>query len=311
MNPYLLPGTANRPHAPLCPFETTEHEKYYVPVDNTQVAFERFREEIGDAESLRQEGRLVVATGQQGCGKTSLINRCATWLAEALPHGEIISLVDESSASDPIEHRLTLVYECLLADLAERRVLTTEQLQELAERRDNLELGYRTLSSRLDALESDLVLIVVLPPSEDLVREIEHYARFARRKILFFAESSYVDYVDRHWAQIRRACRAEPVLLKVGPLEDGDGWLFAQSRQELHPDAGVYPKVSEETMLRVTTRGYPTSIGQLQTLLHGVYEDLRRRSPEDLALRSPELSYEEITDYFFRLMRTPGEDTTR
>ncbi|MGP4020770.1 hypothetical protein [Saccharopolyspora sp. 5N708] len=311
MNPYLVPGTTGRPQAPLCPYETNEHEKYYVPVDNTQAAFERFQEEIGDTASLLHEGRLVVATGQQGCGKTSLINRCAAWLAEHLGYGEIISLVDESSASDPIEHRLTLVYECLLADLARLRVLSSDQLQELAELRDRLDLGYRTLSNRLDALDSGLALIVVLPSSEDLVREIEHYARFARRKILFFAESSYVDYVDRHWAQIRRACRAEPVLLRVGPLDDGDGWLFARARQELHPDAGVYPKVTEETMLRVTTSGYPRSIGQLQTLLHGVYEDLRRRSPEELALRSPELSYEEITDYFFRLMRTPGEDTTR
>ena len=298
MNPYLVPGMEGRPLAPLCPFQVDEHEDYYVPVDHCQQAFEEFQELIGD---VAAQGGLVVTTGQRGCGKTSLINRCANWLSGQLDKAQIISLVDESSPTDPIEYRLRHVFSCVLDDVRSRQLLDADQLKGLEDRTDNLELGYRQLSSLLDP---GTVLIILLPHSEDLTKEIAHYARFTRPRLVFFAESSYPDNVDRRWKDIAEACRVTPLLLRVGPLSEGDGWRFARARQErseLHPDAGVYRRVSEETMQRVTA--LPMSIGQLQNLLHGVYEEQRRDPPADDAL---ELSYEEITDYFFRRSMDAG-----
>jgi len=305
MNPYLVPGLEAGPEGPLCPFRRPEHERYYVPLDNTQQAFEQFQEQIGDLRGLRDEGRLIMVSGQRGCGKTALINRCATWLRDGLDNlgiqGMIFSLTQEGLENQPIQRRMNHVFQCVVDDLWQRELLSKEDhIRGLKERRDDLDLAYRYLSGVLD---DDIVTIVLLPPSADLVREVEGYAKYARKHIVFFVESSFVDSMERSWPDICTASRVSPILLEVGPLRERDGWLFAQARQEHHPIADeMFPRVSEKTMQRVTD-GWETSVGQLQALLFGVYRERSNRPGPEITVTSDEVTYADITSYHFRLTR--------
>lgn len=302
MNPYVVPGLDTRLDGPLCPFRAPEHERYYVPVDNTQRAFEQFQEQMGDLGSLRAEGRLVVVSGQPGCGKTALINRCATWLRDSLDdfdiEGMIFSLDQECLENEAVERRMNHIFKCVMDDLREHQRLSEEDhTAGLKQQRDDLDIAYRYLSN---VLNDNVVAIVLLPPSAELVKEVLAYAKYARASIVFFVESSFAPAIDISWAGICGASRVPPIRLEVGPLAKQDGWLFAEARQEYHPNARTFRKVSEITMQRVTN-GWSTSIGQLQALLSGVYRELNRLlGPEGMAV-SGEVTYEEITDYWFRL----------
>lgn len=304
MNPYLVPGLEARPDGPLCPFHVPDHERYYVPVDNTQEAFEQFQEQMGDLLGLRDEGRLVVVSGQRGCGKTALINRCASWLRDTLGpraiEGKILPLTQECLDSQSIKRRMNHVFQCVVDDLWRHKRLSKEDhIRGLKEQRDDLGIAYRYLSSVLD---DDLVTIVLLPPSEDLVKEVSEYAKYARKNIVFFVESSYVNYMENFWPSIREASRMPPIRLDVGLLGERDGWRFAQARQEHYSDAETFRRVSETTMLRVT-EDWKTSIGQLQALLFGVYRELNDESSLAGKVISDEVTYGEITNYYFRLTR--------
>lgn len=311
MNPYLVPGLEATPNGPLCPFHTPEHERYYVPVDSTKEAFEQFQAQIGDLRGLGDEGRLVVVAGQHGCGKTALINRCATWLRDSLAdldiNCEISSLTQECLTNEPIQHRMDHVFQCVVDDLLKREQLSEEdRVRALKERRDGIDIAYRFLSSALDS--NNVVTIVLLPPSEDLVKEVERYAQYARKSIVFFAESSFVRAIEMSWPAIHSAGRVPPIRLEVGPLRERDGWLFAEARQEYHPNVTTFRKVSEATMRRVTD-GWNTSIGQLQALLFGVYRELNNLlGPEGMVV-SDEVTYSEITNYWFKLTRNENGPT--
>lgn len=304
MNPYLVPGLEARPDGPLCPFRIPEHEDYYVPIDNTQEAFEQFQEQMGDLRGLRDEGRLVVVSGQRGCGKTALINRCATWLQDSLHdldiEGMIFSLSQECQVNDPIKVRMDHVFQCVVDDLWRRRRLSEkDHIEGLKERRDDLGLAYRYLGR---VLNDDLVKIVLLPPSEDLVKEVVDYAKYAHKNIIFFVESSYVENVERSWPDIREASRVSPIRLEVGPLREQDGWLFAQARQEHDPNAQNLRKVSEETA-RLVMHGWKASIRQLQELLFWVYREPSEQSESEGVVKSEEVAYADILKCYFLLTR--------
>lgn len=308
MNPYQVPG----PDAPLCPFHTPEHERYYVPVDNTQEAYEQFQQQMGDLRSLRDEGRLVVVSGQRGCGKTALINRCATWLQKSLGdlgvEGMIFPLTHEGLENQPIDHRKNHIFQCIIDDLWRcGRLSEDDRTKGLREGRDSLDIAYRYLSG---VLADNLVTIALLPPSMDLIKEVEDYAKYARKRIVFFVESSFVDKIEKSWPDICNAGRTTPVRLEVGPLRAHDGWLFTRARQELftqehqthNTKVQNFRRVSKETVYRMTD-GWETSIGQLQALLSDVYQDLDDQTGSERTTASDEITYEDITHHFFKLFR--------
>jgi hypothetical protein len=151
-----------------------------------------------------------------------------------------------------------------------------------------------------DALPDNRIAVILLPPSADLINEITHYADFARHpRIVFFAETDYVDDIERMWPQICTDDRKTPILLKVGPLNTGDGWTYAQARQQIHSADPSFPTVSEETMRRVT-EGRVVSVRTLHSLLYRVYDDLTSQNTwKDLSPLS-EVSFDHIARCFFR-----------
>ncbi|MET8764631.1 hypothetical protein [Lentzea sp. NPDC004782] len=303
-NPYKVPGM--RSHiGPLCPHVDPSHEDYYVPVDHTETAYAVFREALGeDLTTLREEGRLAVALGWDGCGKTSLLNRCAAWVKRKLGQGcHIVSFTGTGRDSEPREVRENRIFKLLIHELGDRGLLEPKQRDELTDASDkgDLDFGY-LYASRWVLKPGNMVLVVLLPRTE-IPREIENYARWAHPNLVFLAESRKVENVDSHWPVIESAHNsAVPIRLDVGTLAKDDGWAFVQSRKGNRTDAPDYPYVSEETIRRVT-EARRLSIGELHKLLYGAYQEVlengARWRSKDTGLRG-EVTFEDLLSFYFR-----------
>lgn len=82
LNPFLQPHWHGFPMRPLCPWKHAAHRDYYALVDNSEKAFHKVTQEMEHVDTLVEDGRLVLVTGDSGCGETALLHRCvdsATW----------------------------------------------------------------------------------------------------------------------------------------------------------------------------------------------------------------------------------------
>jgi hypothetical protein len=302
MNPFALPGMRDNPYQPLRPWKEPAHHDYYVRVDRTEEAYSEFKQRVDGPESLTH-GRLVVVIGGQGCGKSSLVNRCAAWAHSVLRAGgitaEIIDLTMECEDNQSIRDRMTQVCSLITGELALGRRMSRGILSELKARQDSPELLYRYLSGVLNlAAGEGLALVVLLPPSHDLEEEIVRYAGLVHPRLVFFAESSYLEDRGDWRVKLERATRARPappIVLTVGMLQNDDCWRFAHDRLERHDEDRMIPRVSETTMSRVVqARRTAWTIEQLQRLLFGVYGEILQRSAP-----VTEVTFEDITEYYF------------
>lgn len=298
-NPFQIPRMTPDPCQPLRPWEVPAHLDYYVPVDKTEAAFSEFQRQTRSPESLVAHGRLVVVVGGQGCGKTSLINRCTASIHETLVNigvtPVIADLTTEGMSNQTIPDRMRHVCTILIDQLTLEQRLDNNTLDELTGRIDSPERVYPLLSRALKrhADAGDNLAVVVLLPPSDLVSEIIKYAGLVRPRLLFFAESSYLE-AHSGWQSRLPPAPAPPIALAVGILETRDGYVFSEERLRHHGD-GRMPRVSEKTMNKLQDYKPSLTIGQLQRLLFGVYEDLLGRDTP-----VTEVTLEHITEYFFR-----------
>jgi energy-coupling factor transporter ATP-binding protein EcfA2 len=323
MNPYLIPGLKDTPFAPLSPLTHGDHHRFYVAVGGSEAEFRRFQAAMHPVRRLTGEGRLVVVTGESGCGKTSLINRCAAWLRDELTKSDLTAVISNLTKSakpnQPIRLRTEQVIMDVIDDLrAEKHDVRAEEIDILNARIEEIK-RIRNFTGREErqnehialvgrvykhivqvALPDDRVAIILLPPSSDLVSEIIHYADFALHpRIVFFAETDRVDDVQRSWSQIPTNDRMTPILLKVGLLNAGDGWAYAQARQGTNPTGLSFPRVSEETMQRVT-EGNSIPIRRLHWLLYNVYKDLASQNISKDSSPLREVTFDHIARCFYR-----------
>lgn len=146
-------------------------------------------------------------------------------------------------------------------------------------------------------LDDTIVLIILLPPSDDLVEEVIRYAGLARRKLLFFVESSYLD--ARQAQQVERSQHARPpIVLKVDVLDSDGVRLYITERLSRHAENGTYPRMSQGTIRRLAA-GPPRPIAFLQSILSGVYEERRRKVPKRYN-ENHSVSYRDIMEFVFR-----------
>ena len=302
-NPYHVPGMRSR-IGPLCPYTHPAHEQFYVPVDHTEKAFEVFKKALGDnPAALRTEGRLAVALGWDGCGKTSLLNRCAHWVKGRLAQGcHIVPLVDAARDPDAREEREMRVGPLLIHELVARDLVEPKQREDLdkALEKGDLDFGYLYVSKYV--LQPKSVVLVVLLPRTEIPREVENYARRAYPHLAFLAESRKVEAVSSWWPRIESAHEpSSPIRLDVGTLAQGDGWAFVRARKGDRTDAPDYPFVSEETIRRVTV-ARELSIGELHKLLYGTYQEFLERIKESGKIGSPmgEVTLLDLMEFHFR-----------
>jgi hypothetical protein len=292
-NPFSLPGRVD-PREPLDP-RGRDSDKLYLDMDNTEASYRRFRDEFANPGDLQRRGRLVIAAGPEGCGKTALINRCTWWALSALKQvGLTAAVIDaraDAIASHPVEVRVQTVCRRLADRLRNWNFL--QRSEEFRRYRENPE---DVCSYLTDYLVPDTVVIVLLPPSE-VKSELVEYARLSREKLMFFAEVREREQLDAVAEKLRLPGGRRATLLEVGPLAEAHGWLFVDNRMRRSGVRDSVPALTEDTMRRWTgTR--PISIGELQGLLYKLYEEV-------LAATQPpnEVTWDYIKEFFYRNAR--------
>jgi hypothetical protein len=83
-NPFVVPGLEDDPDQPLCPWQDARHEEYYGEVGGQHEAYELFTRTLRDPNNLAKASRIVIVTGPELSGKTSLANRCVSWVQDIL-----------------------------------------------------------------------------------------------------------------------------------------------------------------------------------------------------------------------------------
>lgn len=85
VNPFVVPGLDDDPDQPLCPWQDDfrHHDDYYSTVGGHHEAFELFKQKLRPS-SLARASRIMVITGPELSGKTSLANRCVYWVKDML-----------------------------------------------------------------------------------------------------------------------------------------------------------------------------------------------------------------------------------
>jgi energy-coupling factor transporter ATP-binding protein EcfA2 len=287
LNPFPPPGWARTPMRPLCPWKNPQHRSYYVPVDHSDFQYQDFAQQMGDLGALLGEGRLVLVTGESGCGKTALVHRCADWVVQQVARrresgelgpnarGLVLDLTGclPDGPAQSIEDRAAHVCDELFGRLVDNEALRPQAVTQLGPDRDRPRRIYPRLGA---ALAEDLVLVVLLPTPGELAAEVVQYARaFAGPKVLFMAESDLLDHDEVADIVLQLEAWVPPLTLHVGALEEGDARMFVQDRLVRHAQVGSYPRMSDEAIAFLSK--WARSVAQLQRTLHGTYESRRNR----------------------------------
>jgi len=313
-NPFRLPHGSTGQQQPLRPHRFAVEMDYYVKIDRTEEALERFEGEV-TVESVVEDGRLVLVTGREGSGKTSLLNQCVAGFCRSVARrgragtGPVVPVVVDLVREDPrppsIPSRATEVCRRIARELHRiaRKGNWDGTFSDRIPRIDRkvvlgsaeLDEVFLELSDLLVDLEENriggYVLVVMLPRCLDAPRsEMENYARWARPRLLFLLESEFYgeSQIDVPPSGI------PPLVLRVGDLRKSDGWLFVSSRLT-HDGETITapPTVTEATMSQLMEDNI--SMAQLQQLMYGVFSHV-------LSTDRPvsEITMNEITHFTYR-----------
>jgi hypothetical protein len=292
-NPMIPPNrSVALSRNPLNPVRDTSHGDLFVDVDDSRQAFEQFQLAFADPQWLH-DGGIVVATGREQSGKSALLYRCARWLKDNLGEPEmVVKVLDCTDApvrdAMPIESRVQKVSVRLRDKAFQANLVTDDRLLQ----KDTPDEIFPYLTG---AISPDVVIAAILPRNLDLPGEIAEYAQLVPERVILLTEMTYTTgYLDDLRSRLDGS-RAMSSILELGLLNQKDGDLFYEARRSLHPTDAPIPPVADGVLEKIVgERGF--TVGDLQRLLYGVYEDIQNRS-----VSVPEVTYAYITDYFFRI----------
>jgi hypothetical protein len=289
-NPLEIPGL-QKPTFPLDPVANPDHDKLFVDVDHFAEAFELFQRSFQEPSVLDVHGGMAIAVADRNFGKTALLNRCAFWLRQHFTTLErAIHVIDlrwvPVEEHWTVKERMNTVCHHLMRNLSNDGCLAREW--DLSQRRDPADV----LPYVPDELTEEKTIIVLLPPTSDVMTELLDYARLTPTRVLLLAETPY----PSRFADIRHLFQADriPVVLELNTLRPDDGDRFYDERRGRYPVDAKFA-VPDTDLLRglLTLKGM--SIGEFQALLYEVYMDVhRKQSP------ATTLTFQMVSEYFIR-----------
>jgi hypothetical protein len=295
---------------PLSPLRFEEFDqKRYLPLDSTQDRFDEFTSAFARPERWTTKGHLIVATGDRGFGKTSLIQRCGAWLrdqAREKKHYEVVpvDLSDEGWAprmamNDRIEETLEFTLEALSKRIpAEQR----EDLRNLPSPRSKFRKLSSIISDRVDAegKQQPPIIAVVLLRRYSSSDEVTEYYNFARKGLVFFAEAyEQIDDIKALKAQFNRI-EANALLLELDALKAGD---VAALVTRIRAEEGNLPAVPSEIVDEIEQSFITSrmSAGELARMAWGSLRIAADRA-------APELKSIHIAEYYRTTPRQGPEE---
>ncbi|QXJ25552.1 hypothetical protein AGRA3207_007063 [Actinomadura graeca] len=293
MNPF--PGLE-----PLCPWESPEHTDHYAEVDHSKPAFEEFQKALADGSRVVRHGLVVLTTGGSGCGKTSLMHRCAAWVKGAPPPGhaaQIVDLTREGRSGWDSERRVRHLFERLADEL--ESLFDDDAMRMLDERRGDPDRVAPALSKALRAASE--IAVVLLPPSE-VPDEVVRIAGLTGKSMLLLAETSVEQVAAACAHTLGPACATPVPQLRVGELAAEDGWRYVShhfARHRHRHGGGAWRDVTEDTMRTLVEKRGRMSVKELQMLLHGKYQEIADSGQAN----GPDLTFEDFSEYYFRTAR--------
>jgi energy-coupling factor transporter ATP-binding protein EcfA2 len=279
MNPFRSPNSAHSGYSsPLNPYSFVEHEQYYAPVDETQVAFETYNNFLNSVSNMPKR-HAVLFHGETGCGKTSLMNRClkvitdTNWKLDGdqlIPY--IIDIRTENMVAISAEQKVNAILDYIHDTLDEEHVSTElyETFGEQLGKDTNIVL--RFLERQMKRYKR---LLVILFPDISTIEDIREYLNYFYRSnwILYFEseELSIVQYCRRH----HRTTSSSPVkCLEVKPLRENDGILFVESRLSLlHSNNVIFEVEALERYLKSTLDRGGSSIREFEVICEKAYSN--------------------------------------
>jgi len=240
MNPFKAPNVDHTSNSsPLNPCVCDDHEKYYAPVDNTQAAFDDYKEYLKGFSDVPQR-HAVLFHGETGCGKTSLMNRCLKLYRDTIWEldGEkltpyIIDVRSENLVAKSAEDKVTYLLDYIHITLGEETITPTLQ-KEFGD-----QLGKKT-SVSLKFLENQLKkykkLLIILFPEISTEEDVKAYINyFYRLNWVLYFESENLG-ISQYCKRYFRSTSISPVkCLGVSPLKDTDGDIFIKKRLSMLP----------------------------------------------------------------------------
>jgi GTPase SAR1 family protein len=241
LNPFCAPGLEDS--GPLCPLNDPAHLSYYVAVDNTSEAFNKLQALLDQPSTKLAGGLSVLIHGEHGCGKTSLVHRCAHEIHHRLQEGcdGAVLVVDRSAeqlsglsmvrkcAADVstviirARSRENFLPEAALADFQKPSIVPDDQLH------SELMAVMEAASARLKSIQRS---VIIIPPKLELENEIGLYMSiFGKERLILIMETSE-PAVAREAERRRGTGNQRIVRLDVGPLKLEDGRKYVHARVE-------------------------------------------------------------------------------
>jgi energy-coupling factor transporter ATP-binding protein EcfA2 len=275
VNPFAPVGYPRVALLPLCPLKSDRDRHRYVSIDGLDAEWEKFVVEIDDLTAVRADGRLVLVTGESGCGKTSLIHKCVDLVCrQQNSTPDVKELVFDLTSCLPkgnqqtMRERAEAVSEALVTDLLDRPLVRKNLATELREDRSEPQRIYRRLARALQ--RKDVVLVVLLPEAGNRLKEVISYANeFAGPGILFMIESADLDRKDVADIVEQLEGAMPPITLHLEQLKPGDAENYIAARLDHTKTPGIFPQMGEELISEVGKTC--KTVAQLQKRLYHTY----------------------------------------
>ena len=286
---------------PLRPHEDDDDDSYIVDIDHTGECYAEFERAV-TVRSVRRQGGLVLAVGEKGWGKTTLLYKCAKGVKERAESAGCLPLIIDLEGQKRNTERLTVaarartLYRSVINSLRDRPLLKPEELDELlaqvipsdsaldqqlppdAYLRLSQLLG-RLAEQRPERRPADVVLIIVLPPFQEVPTEIETYQQQLAPRLLFLCETQYTP---------ARLTGHETTILQLGKIDQDDVWRVAEQRLSRNCAPDCPPYTTRDDVVDYF-KGWPLGFAAAQHVLLRAFEDALadQLSPDPLSPDQP------------------------
>lgn len=311
--PFVPPNCEDDENQPLCPWyeEQHDHIKYYSDIGGMKAAQEDFITKVKELKNLSKKGRLVVVTGRERSGKSSLINWCAHWVKGELEsrYGMKAKILDIQIAKGlDVEERLIRASKAVsdqVRDLVKLDESTDNKMWE--SRGDPIDVFSLLRRIHKRNLQSKTIFIGLLSSLETdtAEREIARYLEIVGPGMLFMVEYSADEPIEP------QDDGPQPIRLGLRHLAPGEAFLLVKGWPKGPPDSSMAtflrPEVRQEELdmldRYVQRSSRKLTTGQVLKILRRVH-----RSRANGTSSSPTLDYVAYSEILEAMFHRPNDE---